>query len=216
MGDIFREIDEELRQEKAHQLWRKYGRYVIGSAIGVVLIVAGYTGWQQYQASQRTADGLKFATAKDLLGSGKGKEAAAAFAALAKGSSTAYGSLALFHQAALRAKDGDRPGAIALYERLHNDSALDRPLRDLALILAALQSLGGPAKDATAIVARIEKLAAPGGPWRFSALEIVALHAHRTGDLAKARASYQAIADDVKAPQNIRTRASQMLAVLKK
>ena len=35
MSDIFREVDEELRQEKLSQLWKQYGLYIIIGAVGI-------------------------------------------------------------------------------------------------------------------------------------------------------------------------------------
>ncbi len=82
MGDIFREIDEELRHDRFEKLWREYGRYVIAGAVVVVLAVAGVSGWRQYQESQRFADGAQFAVAKALSDDGKTEDAAALFADL--------------------------------------------------------------------------------------------------------------------------------------
>ena len=39
MGDIFREIDEELRQERFEKLWQRYGKVVIGAAVGIIVSV---------------------------------------------------------------------------------------------------------------------------------------------------------------------------------
>ena len=33
VGDLFREIDEELRQERFEKLWQAYGKYAIGIGI---------------------------------------------------------------------------------------------------------------------------------------------------------------------------------------
>ena len=44
VGDLFREIDEELRQERFEKLWQNYGKYVIGAAVAVVLSVGGWKG----------------------------------------------------------------------------------------------------------------------------------------------------------------------------
>ena len=38
MADIFREIDEELQQERAAKLWQRYGDWLIALAVGVVLL----------------------------------------------------------------------------------------------------------------------------------------------------------------------------------
>jgi hypothetical protein len=49
LGDIFREIDEELRQEKYEKLWQRYGKLIIAAAVVLILSVASYKGWEQYQ-----------------------------------------------------------------------------------------------------------------------------------------------------------------------
>ena len=53
MVDIFREVDEEVRQQRYRELWQKYGAYVIGLAVVVILLVAGYQGWISHQDSTR-------------------------------------------------------------------------------------------------------------------------------------------------------------------
>ena len=214
MGDIFREIDEELRQEKFQKLWREYGRYVIGGAVAVVVAVAGVSGWQQYQDSQRLADGARFAAAKALSDDGKTRDAAALFASLARESGTSYGTLARFHEAALSARQGDTGAALSLYDALAADSGVDAPFRDLATILAASLRADGSSPDTAGITARLEPLIDAGGTWRHSALEILGTLAHRSGDIAKAKELFERIVDDIEAPRGVRARAAQMLAIM--
>ncbi len=45
MSDIFREVEEEVRREQAKKLWDRYGAYVIGVAVLLVAVTAGYRGW---------------------------------------------------------------------------------------------------------------------------------------------------------------------------
>ena len=40
MADLFQEIDDELRQDKASKLWKIYGKYVIAVAVIVIISVA--------------------------------------------------------------------------------------------------------------------------------------------------------------------------------
>lgn len=214
MGDIFREIDEELRQERFDKLWRRYGKYVIAAAVAVVIAVAGFNGWKQYQTSRRIEDGARFASAKVLLDEGKNEEARALFGALARESGTNYGVLARFHAAALKADSGDAAGAATDFDAIAADSGADRPLRDLAIILSALATLNSTGSDAVAIVQRLDPLAGAASPWRHSALEIMALAAQKSGDIKRAREYYKRIVDDVDAPQGVRGRASQMLAII--
>ncbi len=42
MSDAFiREVDEDLRQKQINNLWKKYGKFIIGIAFGIVLLVSG-------------------------------------------------------------------------------------------------------------------------------------------------------------------------------
>ena len=68
--------------------------------------------------------------------------------------------------------------------------------------------------DAEALHTRLAPLAAPGHPFRASALEAQALLALREGDLAAARDLYTQVVDDIEAPARLRARATQVLAAL--
>ena len=214
MGDIFREIDEELRHDKFEKLWRKYGRYVIAGAVVVVLAVAAVRGWRQYQESERLADGARFAAAKASSDDGKTEDAAALFTSLGRESGTSYGTLARFHEAALTARKGDVEAAGGLYDALAIDSDIDAPFRDLATILSASVRANGASPDAAAIDERLRPLIDAGGTWRHSALEILGTLAHRSGDVAKAKELFKQIVDNVEAPRGLRARAAQMLAIM--
>ncbi len=214
MGDIFREIDEELRQDKFDKLWREYGRYVIAGAVVVVLAVAGVSGWRQYQESVRLTDGARFAAAKALSDDGKTEDAAKLFASLGRESGTSYGTLSRFHEAALSAREGNAEAAIGLYDVLAADTGIDAPFRDLATILSASVSANGSSPDAAAINDRLRPLIDTGGTWRHSALEILGTLAHRSGDMTKAKELFKRIVDDVEAPRGLRARAAQMFAIM--
>ncbi len=214
MGDIFREVDEELRQEGYEKLWRRYGKYVIGVAVAAVVAVAGWKGWESWQASQRHAEGLRFQTAVALAQEGRMEQAAAAFSALGAGTDSGYGLLSRFHQASLAAEAGDAAAAVEIYDAVSADSRVSGSIRDAATILAGLHALRVSSIPADAIEARISPLAAAGKPFRHIALEILALSAHRSGSAEKALASYKSIVDDAGAPAGIRARASRMLDIL--
>ena len=57
-------------------------------------------------------------------------------------------------------------------------------------------------------------LTADDNPWRYSALELMALLAHRAGDKTRAVEHYTRLADDAAAPQGLRARAAEMLSYL--
>ena len=52
MSDIFREVEEEVRRDKAAEIWKKYGKLFILAAVLLVAGTAGWSAWQQYQRKQ--------------------------------------------------------------------------------------------------------------------------------------------------------------------
>lgn len=214
MGDIFREIDEELRQERYERLWKAYGKYVIAAVVAFVAIFAGVRGWDHYRTKQRDADSARFQAAVAFQAEGKTSEAAAVFASLAENGTDGYRTLARFRQAALRATGGDSAGAVAIYDALSADEGLSPALREAATVFAVMHRIDQPNIDVAALRSRLAPLIRPDGPWRHSARELDGLLAMKQGDTAAARKSFTALVDDTAAPASMRTRATQILAVL--
>ena len=44
MSDIFREVDEDIRQEKYRRLWDRFGPWVLGVAVLIIVGTGGYRG----------------------------------------------------------------------------------------------------------------------------------------------------------------------------
>jgi len=213
LADIFQEVEEDLRRDKAAEYWKRYGRYIIAAAVFIVVATAAYVGWKEYRQRQLTAYGERFAAALTLVQQKKEAEALAAFDALAKDAGVGYGTLARFRAAAVKSHQGDRAGAAAIYEAVARDGGVDPLYAELALLYYVLEMLesGDPAD----LAKRLEPLLAPKGAWRYSARELVAILALRTGDAGKARENFTALADDPKTPNGVRARAAEMLRALK-
>ncbi|MCX7382391.1 MAG: tetratricopeptide repeat protein, partial [Alphaproteobacteria bacterium] len=52
MSDIFAEVDEDLRADRAQKMLKKYGGVLIGAALVVVIGVAGWQAWRAYEAKE--------------------------------------------------------------------------------------------------------------------------------------------------------------------
>jgi hypothetical protein len=212
VADIFQEVDEELRRENYAKLWQRYGKYVIALAIGIVLVTAGVWRWQEYRLHLRQEEGARYASALDLARQGKDKEAADAFAEVAKQAGGGHRVLARLEEGALKARAGDNAGALAAYDALAADSGADPIYRDVARLLAAQCAL--KSGDAAAAVERVKPLTSASNPWHASALELTALADLKSGNKTEARVIYQRLADDLAAPQSLRARAAEMITAL--
>lgn len=212
MDEFIREVQEDVRRDRALELWRKYGKYAVGLVLAAIIAAAAVVGWRDYQQAQRAKHGMIYAEALDLVREGQTGAAIAAFNNLAVDAGRGYAELARLQQAALLARDGNGAGAAAIYEQLASDTGAERMFRDLALILLALTT--ADTADPAELGRRLEPLTAKDNPWRFSALEVTALLAQNSGDTARAEEIFKSLADDVTAPRQLRARASAMLASL--
>ena len=212
VADIFKEVDEDLRRDQAAKVWKKYGHFVIGAAVTVVLATAGYQAWTWWDLKQRTELSQGYAAAVDLLERGKSDAAVAAFDELAETGGGGYGTLAAFNKARLLAEAGDTAAAIETWDRLAASPSAAPAFRGAATVLSVMhQSDSGDPAD---LEARLEPLTAEDSGFRPIALELTAVMALRRGDRARAREIYTRLADDRTAPIGLRGRASQMLAAL--
>ena len=212
MSDIFQEVDEELRRENFAKLWARYNKYVIALAVLIVVATFGITQWRQYQLRHRQSEGVRYAAALDLARQGKEKDAADAFASIARQASGGHATLARLEEGAIKSRSGDNAGAIAVFDGVAGDGSLDALYRDVATLLWAQESL--KSGDPRAIIARLAPLTSAESAWHATALELTALAQLKAGDRAAAHATYQRIADDLAAPQGARARATEMVAAL--
>lgn len=211
MSDIFQEVDEDLRRERALKLWQKYGNYVIGAAVLVVAGTAGYVAWRDYDRKQAEAGAAQYIAAVEQARAGEAT-AAPALANLARDGRGGYAVLARMQEAALKSSSGDAAGAAAIYRSVAADGGADRDLRDAAALLATLSA--ADASDPAEIERQVAAIATPTSPWRHLAWEIAALAAAKAGNIEQARSFYTRIADDPGAPAGVRARAAEMLAAL--
>jgi hypothetical protein len=213
--DIFDEVDEELRAERAQQLLKRYAGVIIAVAVLIVGAAAGWQGWRWYEARQDRAASSEYLAAMALAdatsaGSAASKTAAAAaFAKVAISAPDGYRTLARLREAALKADAGDLAGATALWDQIAGDSSADPLLRELASLLWADHQIDSG--DPALLTARLKALAAPDNPWHALAQEQLALLDIRLGKSDEAKTTLRRLAADTTAPNGVRGRAGGLL-----
>jgi hypothetical protein len=200
----FQEVDEAVRQDELKAWWKRWGTYVVGAAVLVVVAVAGLVGWRQYDASQRAEASAAYSAALAKIG----QDNAAARTDLDKQAASApepYRSLAALAAAQLLDKPEEQVAALeALAPKLPSE------LSDLALVIAGFRGVDIGKLDA--LLPKLDPLAQTERPFHTSAMELQALAAARKGDVKKARELWTAITKDSSAPQGAQQRAQAMLS----
>jgi hypothetical protein len=211
MSDIFREVDEDVRRDKAAEFWAKYQNYIIGAAALIVLATAGYRFYDYRRVQTAEAAGATFQQALADDRDGKSAAAAAAIAKLTTDGPKGYQVLARFTDAALKAKSDAKAGAAA-YDALAADASLDPLMREAARLRAAIARVNAGEIDAAKPA--LEALAAPENVYRNTArltLGAMALGAH---DYAGAGKWLDLVVSDPSAPPTERSSAEQLLGVV--
>jgi hypothetical protein len=212
--DIFDEVEEDLRAERAEKLLKKYAWLLIAVVVAIVSAASGWQLWNRHKNQQDAAAAIRYVAVQDALeqpGATKANQLAI-LDQLAADAPEGYKTLARMRAAGLKADAGDVPGAVALWNAVAADSSADRLLRDLASLLATGRELdhGDPAQ----LEARLKPLTEPGNPWSTLAQEQLAMLDLRQGKVADARKTLQILSLNIESPSGLRARASALLAGL--
>lgn len=209
---FIREVDEELRQDRAKQIWNRYSRWIIAAAVLIVVATGGYRAWEYYQNKQASDSGDKFLAAIQLSGEGKHDEAINSLKQLEQNGSGQYPALAKISQASELQKAGDYAGAIKQFDRVAEDKSVDPLLRQLAKLRAGLIAVDTQAYEE--VTKRLTPLSGAGQPFRHSAREGLGLAAYKAKQYIQALTWFSAIANDSQSSVNMKNRATVMLDLL--
>ena len=209
---FIREVDEELQRDRMAKLWQRYGPIAIGVALLVVGAVAGKVGWDAWQARQLEQHGAAFAAAEAALERNDLATAADQFANLATAQRGDAAALARLREAEARIAAGDNEGGLPLLDELASNNSIDAVLRGYAGVSAAQRRLGHV--DPVDLQANLRAHMADNAPFRHSAREIAALAALEAGDAPTAIEALRQLEADVETPDDMRRRASELLAAL--
>lgn len=212
MSDIFREVDEEVRQDRALAFWERYQLWFIIAAVVIVAAAAGWRFNQSRQQAQTEEVGARYLAAVQASRDGKAPEATALLEGIVQNGTPGYRQLA-----ALRLADEygmtDPKRAIQEFDRIAGEASIDPLFRDAARLRAAILVLnGGDVKDG---IARLTPMAASGNAFRSTAREMLATAALTTDDLETAGRWLDEIVRDPTAPQDVRQRADAFLALVR-
>lgn len=211
MSDIFQEVDEEVRRDKAAEFWAKYQNHLFAAAALIILATAGYRFYEYRQVQAAEAAGAAFQDALKLDHDGKTAEANAALAKLGQDAPKGYRLLGRFVEASLKIKSDPKGGA-ALFQAIAADESVDPLLRDAARLRAAL-ALVDSGEGAAAKTA-LEVLAIANGPYRHTARLTLGAIAIGAKDFAGAGKWLDQVVADPDAPASDRRNAETLLGVV--
>ncbi|WP_090071830.1 tetratricopeptide repeat protein [Cohaesibacter marisflavi] len=203
-SDFIREVDEELRHEQIKSMWDKFGPYVIGFALLIVLGTAADKGYEYWRQTQAAKAGDAFIHALSLSEDGKKDEALAALEQIKAEGSGGYPLLAEMRIASEKAASGDVDEAIALFKDAANNPDVQPVIQSLARIRANVLMLNQGKADE--VINELTGFMDNNG-FRHSARELVMLAYLEKQDYAQAMPIAERISQDAETPPEMRQRA---------
>lgn len=212
MADLFEEIKEDLQHEKWANLWKKYGKFVIGLAIAVVVGTSIGVVAKRYNHAQYEKEGELLYDANIQLKEGKIDQALITLDNIIQNGKPANSAIASMRKVVILKQQNKLDEANTELENLANNNRVPIEFSHLAKLLLSVN------KNTTdgELTQGLDELIKKGSPWRYSALEIKAFNALENDKKEEALELFKRITEDEASPQNIRARAKMMIQTLSK
>lgn len=212
VSDVFREVDEAVREDQLKQIWRRYGKLIIAVVVLVVVCIGGWQAWQAWEASERADASDSYAAAIMDARSNRADQALTSLEGLSDPDAGDVGTLAAFAEARLHLGQGRSAEAIAIWDEIAASEGAGPTYRRAALLLSVMHQVDGG--DAAALEARLQPLLAEGEPYRPLALELSALLAIKQSDPERAVGLLETLVADPAAAPGQQVRARELAAAL--
>lgn len=210
--NFIREVNEELRSDRAEAIWKQYGKYIIAAAVAIILGVAGNVFYSDYQVKQAGASGDIFLEGLTQARDGQSEEALASFSELEQSGYGSYPVLAKMRSATVLADQGDTADAIDVFKAVASDGSVPNALRDVARIRAGYLLVDHGSYDD--VSAEVELLTNLENPMRHSAREALGLSAFKANDYTRAKDWMELIVNDAQSPRQMSARAQIILDLI--
>lgn len=203
MSELWKEIEEDIRNENTERLWRNFGKAMVRVSIAVLIGTVGGVVWKNHTQSVGMERTAQFIKGTDKIAERDYKGAIAAFDALDGGLESTHGAMA----AIVKAHANDSLGQPELSAKIYGElaKAPANSANEAFVSLASLAASGqgdvstAPEKDAPFYYARSEQRA-----WQLLA----------QGKKEEAVATLASLKDDATAPRSLRLRAASAVAYL--
>lgn len=212
MGDIFQEVEEDIRSDKVRSIWKKYRVYIILLLLLIVCSVGIKSFWDYYKLKNLETRSENYFKAIDLInedGIG-GIQALTTFSEHNGKDENYLTMISNFTEAALRRNNNDLKNSLEIYSVIINGD-VDITYKDYAKIQSAevLMELKNY-KEAKVFLSEVT-----GSLFSSIAKEYTGYIELYEGNTSKAKDIFQEVMDDASVQNTIKDRIKEILVTLK-
>ncbi|MCC6598722.1 MAG: hypothetical protein IT559_08030 [Alphaproteobacteria bacterium] len=204
MSELFREVDEALRQDRAAKFWKENGIYLIAFVLGTILLTAafsGYKAWDTHTRQKQTSALLALQNAANY----PENITTASLKNLAPG----LRGIALLDAGGKYIADKKPQEALKFYEMGAADTKIPEDLHGLATLMSVRLLANTDTADGKDLLARLEPIwSDTKNIWASQArLEAAVISANKLGDLNTARTHLEAVQNTANLPDTVHEKA---------
>lgn len=203
MSELIEDIKEDIKKEDLLKIWNQYGNMILGGIMAFVLGVSGFLYWQHRKEQTQLEIAKAYEGILQKRDPASPEAAIKALQDFALSATSGYKVLADFMAAGLL------PDSVQAFKVLSGDQKIEKPFREMALILAGLADLDGA--NPRAVLDMLSPFENSASPLRPLAREIMGYAFIRLGNLDTALSLFESLIHDQTAPQGLRGRAEAML-----
>lgn len=209
---LFQEINEELKQEKMRNFWKKYGilaTVVVIAALTFAVSFESIKAWQNKKA-QTWSDA--YAYAYNLQIQGKYDESIAVFKDIEQQNGGIYRDIAQMQIANVLLEQAKNDEALTVLTALVNNPDANVSIQNMAIFKLASYKLDNAPREE--VEALLNRLIIDNGSWVNVAKEMKAMLEIREGNLSQALEIYNDILNNNELSDTLKSRVQDMISVL--
>lgn len=211
---LFREIDEELRNDKIKDFWKKYRSLFVAGIILIILSAIAFEAFKYWRQQIEAKDAEAYTEALTLVIEGKNDLALSLLQKIADEKNTGYAQLARLKMVEVLDKEHKTSEAISLLDDIRKDTKTLKPLRDAATIALVQRSLNNQKIDFDTLHQMLLPLENKDSSWSILAIELSAMLLLKANQPEKAKEKLQMIANNPEVPVQIRNRIQNLSAII--
>ena len=212
MGDVFQEVDEDIRKDRIKSIWKRYRIFFILFLVFVIGAVCFNSFWTQYKLKKVEERSEKYFFAMDeaKVNAQKAADSLKIFSD-EENDSSYHVLLANLKEAAIRRSKNDLHSALNIYANILENN-IEQAYKDFVQIQSAevLMELGN-LEEAKTILSNVSNT---NTAFASIAKEYMGYMAMREGDLIKARNIFEELTQGAITPITIKNRVKEILATL--
>ncbi len=210
MSDILRQVDEELRQDRLLNLWRRYRVYLIGGLILLISSVLGYQINKSVNHSFYEEEVEKYIGSSDLVDFNQAIEN---LGKIENSNQLLISGIAQIKIATLLMENGEIQESKAKLLEIINEGKTDTILTDLAIYFYLMSSLNDMPMDEINTYLTINKLENSSLKYLFK--ETIAIKNLLVGNIKISKEKFDELINDENTPRDIVIRAVKFLDTIK-